>query len=61
MFLVLSVFFFPGQLVTLAEFFRGFYSAEGPGFVAWLIVAGPNVLFQLVRSVIWAWKTMRTP
>jgi hypothetical protein len=65
LFLILIVFFFPDQHGTLAEFFRGFCSAlagkEKEAFVAWLIAAGPYVLFQLVRSVIWAWKTIRNP
>jgi len=29
--------------------------------IAWLFVLGPYLLFQLVRSVIWAWKTTRNP
>ena len=28
--------------------------------LAWLIALGPYVLFQLLRSVIWAWKTARS-
>jgi hypothetical protein len=42
--------------------FSLFYSALRRGeTVPWLMAIGPYLLFQLVRSVVWAWKTTRKP
>ena len=41
-----------------------FYSllvAKGDWLTAWLLVIGPYVIFQIIRSVIWAYKTVQTP
>ena len=29
-------------------------------WTAWLLALGPYLLFQLARSVVWAWKTARS-
>ena len=61
---VLAVLFVPDRHWTLTEGFGGFYSElVGMGewtVIAWLIVVAPYILFQFVRAVIWAWKTIRT-
>lgn len=48
---------------TFAEYYPRFFAAlvNGPDrLFAWVVVLGPYVLFQLIRSVLWAWKTARS-
>lgn len=48
----------------IAEFYSKFYSELFGGSEAlstWVAVFIPYVLFQFVCSVIWAWKTTRSP
>lgn len=37
----------------------GSYVPKGAVVFVWSIVLGPYFLFQFVRSVVWAWKTVR--
>jgi hypothetical protein len=49
---------------SITEFFSEFFSALTGGrdaLITWLFVLAPYLLFQLVRSVIWAYKTTRNP
>jgi hypothetical protein len=42
-----------------SEFYDPFSGGEGFWFF-WLFVLGPYLLFQLIRSIVWAWKTVGT-
>ena len=40
-----------------------FYAAlvdKSQFWIPWLVALGPYLLFQFIRSVIWAWKTTRS-
>ncbi len=49
-------FFVPGG--NLSEFYSPLFDKRS-ALVAWLLVFFPYLLFQLVRSAVWAWKTSR--
>jgi len=46
------------------EFYSNFFkelSGRGDDFVlSLLVLLGPYFFFQLIRSIVWAWKTVRT-
>lgn len=54
--------------VKLGEFYRDFFWSfffqreygRGDILASWLVVWGPYILFQLVRSIVWAWRTVKT-
>jgi len=45
---------------TLGKFLSGFFESlthhNRDSALTWIIATGPYLLFQLIRSVIWAWK-----
>ena len=48
----------------ITVFYSRFYSGLLGGhdaLITWVVVFIPYLLFQVVRSVIWAWKTTRRP
>ena len=53
-----------GEVFFRADYTLSVYSVlvdKQVALIGWLIVLGPYILFQLVRSVIWAWKIARNP
>jgi hypothetical protein len=38
-----------------------FENAGGGAIRCWLFVLAPYLLVQLIRSAVWAWKTIRNP
>ena len=68
-FLLFGLFLLPALLTLVfpsrdgfADELGQFYEAlggEGDAELAWLVVFGPYLLIQLIRSVIWAWKNSR--
>ena len=69
---ILCLIFSPFGEEGFGEVYGGFYSnlwksllggedvAVEDFAVAWLFVLGPYLLVQLLRSLVWAWKTVRT-
>jgi hypothetical protein len=56
--------FYPATAGTFSQLYPEFFSALAQKQVApilWLIVVGPYLFFQLIRTVIRAWKTIRSP
>lgn len=58
----LLLFVFLVSSMKLSKVYSDFFSELGGGhdaLIVWLFVLGPYLLFQLARSIIWAWKTAR--
>jgi hypothetical protein len=61
--LILFIIFAPISGLKFGKFYGDFYGAllGGDEFViSWLFILGPYLLFQFIRSIVWAWKTVRT-
>jgi len=68
-----GLFILPGVLIYLfnsnpfREAVSNFYSALfgdrrlGVAIGLWIFIFAPYLIFQLIRSVAWAWKTIRKP
>lgn len=46
--------------ITLAEFYSRVFSSFPDDRSSLVVILGPYLLFQLFRSLLWAWKTGRT-
>jgi hypothetical protein len=62
---ILALFVSPARHGTLAELFGILYSGlfssnRNDKLISWLFVVGPYLLCQLIRSVIWALKAVRS-
>jgi len=63
LFIIFTIIF--GQDWSLfGDFYERFYEAMfdwGYGFeITWTAVLAPYFIFQVIRSIVWAWKTVRT-
>ena len=54
--------FFTHQAISesISKFYPALVKKQEASLIAWLVVIGPYLVFQLVRSVVWAWKTARS-
>jgi len=46
-----------GQISDYPAFYEQMFGKHF--LIAWVIVLGPYLLFQFVRSLVWGWKTVR--
>ena len=61
--LTATFYFFATRSFTFSTELSYFYSAlvdRHDALIFWLMVAGPYIFFQFIRSVIWAWKITRS-
>ncbi len=56
-FLLMNI--FGDENVSLSNFYSSLIGNEDAFWVAWLIVLFPYIVFQLIRSIIWALKQMK--
>lgn len=50
---------FTGSVKGLGSFYLALIGQETDSLFAWIITIGPYVLFQLIRSIVWAWKQLK--